>query len=1024
MTSSWFAQTGVFSAYAAVCEGDDGDLAKGLHLRVFPSSEIGFPLAPLHVWKMPALRQLPLDFFWSDRAGRPLATPDLNLAGGELIGTVKAAMPDASLIGVEVRFAGGEGQVTLLDRIEQRVVSQRSRNRWEVGAPDITGVRLRGRGVATVSGWFVPTDLAFEHVIASEPVTTLSAPIEGDAPWYVGGEGPERAMSRVRNGAPLRFTPPDRPDGPFDPLTAADEESRLSAFRGELDAEFAMLVGDKNTPPALVEQIHTFLPVELSPGKHRPWQRVHLNVRDGLLMKSIDPSVARYLGLMTLLDSPPDELDASGQPISSAWLVAGVFACDPKRLPAPDAFENRLLDRLIAQTPPLRRAADRAIKNGLAPRVFVAPALGAPLPDRPAAPNVSLGSGTWIRSDEGPSTEFRQQFLVDKPSLAPLMAIGRLTAHGWETRHELVGESQRAATRMLGLPDRQSSLYVGRTGIVYDTPIEADAAPWTYRIALGDMFGRFGNGSDLLVPLPARPPLPAPTLRARITPAARAAHQGMADSGSLHLQVIVPASNDMTAGSLALARAIAEFNGVTLVEATPLDGGTLDFEFTTPALMPMESRQLQATARFEDVDGNAGPTASVEVDIADPRAPLVPETGLGIVWSSRPGPSEDVEFNLHFAGAAGARYRVYMSDARGLDIADVDGDRRRTRAEIAVEGAQLGLDGVALRDRFRLLTDSPLAPAGGRVLFRTRLPRALETVQFLRFVPISARGSEADFAGCPLLPIAVPSDRTPPAPDVDVQVDGDTGVAHVTIRAVGLDLITLKAAEPGLFNDPPDVDARAPTWRLRRASGAVPDAVYAREIGRGALAFDGEAFAATLDDSPTASGLLPYVRWFYWADVRMPAERRLPHDVIEVPFPAGGVEPDQPAQRQDAPGVSSLPSAPSVAMFIPTLVPTLTAEMCNATIEIKPDPAWALTLTVAGGPVASVRAVGRYTVAVHLQIDGGDFEPQPGPLAFEDGALAFSAGDARAVATMRIALVLTDPVGRAGDPLFLTALPL
>jgi hypothetical protein len=75
---------------------------------------------------------------------------------------------------------------------------------------------------------------------------------------------------------------------------------------------------------------------------------------------------------------------------------------------------------------------------------------------------------------------------------------------------------------------------------------------------------------------------------------------------------------------------------------------------------------------------------------------------------------------------------------------------------------------------------------------------------------------------------------------------------------------------------------------FRRASGAVPDGVYAREIGRGALALDGETFVATIDDLPTADGLLPYVRWFYWADVRMPAERRLPAHLIEVPLPAGG----------------------------------------------------------------------------------------------------------------------------------------
>ena len=129
------------------------------------------------------------------------------------------------------------------------------------------------------------------------------------------------------------------------------------------------------------------------------------------------------------------------------------------------------------------------------------------------------------------------------------------------------------------------------------------------------------------------------------------------------------------------------------------------------------------------------------VKLCDPRSPPVPRTGIGIVWSSRPAPATDVEFRLRFSGVPGARYRAYLSDSRGLELALFEGERPRTRAEIAVDGAQKGLAGVGLRERFRLLTDEPLKPAAdGRVLFDTRLPRALETVQFLRFVPLQRPG--------------------------------------------------------------------------------------------------------------------------------------------------------------------------------------------------------------------------------------------------------------------------------------------
>ena len=68
--------------------------------------------------------------------------------------------------------------------------------------------------------------------------------------------------------------------------------------------------------------------------------------------------------------------------------------------------------------------------------------------------------------------------------------------------------------------------------------------------------------------------------------------------------------------------------------ATPVPGGTLEFVFTPP-LLPMQARRLQASARFEDADGGVRPTASIAVDIADPRAPPIPATGIGIEGPAR-----------------------------------------------------------------------------------------------------------------------------------------------------------------------------------------------------------------------------------------------------------------------------------------------------------------------------------------------------------------------------------------------------
>src|SRR5262249_14390468 len=156
-------------------------------------------------------------------------------------------------------------------------------------------------------------------------------------------------------------------------------------------------------------------------------------------------------------------------------------------------------------------------------------------------------------------------------------------------------------------------------------------------------------------------------------------------------------------------------------------------------------------------------------------------------------------------------------------------------------------------------------------------------------------GREAPFESCPVVPVAVPTDRGPPPPRVHGRVDAVSGKAVVSIEAVGLDLVELQAAEPGLFTTPPAADALAPEFRLRRARGTVLPPIYAREVARGTLVIrrDGAkvSFVADAED-PTA--LLPFVRYSYWAEVRMPRERRLKRGVVEVP-PAGGVTALSPA---------------------------------------------------------------------------------------------------------------------------------
>lgn len=1019
---SWFIHPRYLSSYAAAADRDP-DLRKGTHLRLFPSDVIGFPLAPWRLWDLPALMTEDLPIQWFDRHGRPLPALDLDAADGEAIGWIYGGLPNqARLIGVEVRFAGGgPGEIAVLDRVDDRVVTSRSSGRLLVGAPQIIRVRLRGRGPFRLLGWIVLEDHVFERIMGRDPFANLSAPLDGDFPWYAGGQGRAEAAKRVVLGAPMRWTRPDRPDGPFDPLAPPAEEARVAMFRPDLDQEFELLVSDPSTRPGAVTRTHVS-PSE--PG--RPWQEVIEHTQGSLLLKALDPGVGRYAGLLTLLRHLPDMEERPEPPSGVAWLSAGLFACRPGArlgLPDTDALEKRLIERLIELEPSVRRVVDLVREqHRWSVRAFVTPALAAPVPDPPAAPAVALGESVWLRPKQGPSVAFRQQLRVTAPPLATLVALARLESQGWVTRHELLAlapgavPDRRAAPMLLG---SAQSLSGGRFGVVEESAIPVGGAPWVYQLALSDVFGRYGEPAEKQVPLPARPAIPVPTLRVQLKLADRAPHDQPAHAGSARVTVPVPSLEQMGAGSRPLARLWVSLGGATQDAPAPQAGGTLGFDFALPALMPMEHRHLEAKARFENDQGTLGGEGVHAVDITDPRSPPVPKTGIGIVWSSRPGPAEDVEIRVRFAGTAGARYRVYASDARGLGIPLTEANRPRTRAEVAVDGAQRGLSGLGLRERFRLITDKPLETgADGSAQFDARFPRTIETVQFLRFVPLGARGSEAPFESCPLLPVAVPSDRRPPAPRVEVRVDPATGTAQVTVVAEGIDLVGLEAAEPGLFLNPPDPAARPPEFRLRRASGAVPDAVYAREIARGALVRQSTRFQAAVTDYPGTDGLIPFVRYHYWAEVRMPPERRLPPDTQEIVLPSGAIQPLQPAQRQDAPAAYSLPSAPAMAMRVPAQPEELEAGMVTATLGAAPG-GWRLAIGIAGGPEAHARAVGAYKVQIHVE-RAASVLSQEDEQELAGGALTWQVDVAGAVpASARVALMLIDPVGRAAAPLFL-----
>jgi hypothetical protein len=990
----------------------DDDLPRGTHLRLLPSATLGLPLAPWLLWRLDALRTadgegVAARFAW--RGARAVDDDTVVPDGGsaEITGYFVGPLPrELRLVAVEVT-EGDVARLALLTSETQRVAAVRTRPPFCVTGPEIRLLRVRASGPFRLHGWMVH-DEKLRALAARPPDARLGAPaVHG--PWYAGDPSLEDPWERVRRGAPRRKTPVDQPAGaPVAwPDPAAAEDARVRCFADSLIETFRyMAVKD----PALPAD-QRYAPPEAE-------GRATLNPTRALLLQALDPGAARLLGLMTWL--PPNDLYETVDPRRrSCWVAGGLFLRPPADTAQRD--DDWFVHRSLELTPPVRDLLVELRTRSLQARAYLALAFVAPPPDRPEVPKIALDAATWRRDGIHPGNAFRQGFRLPEPPVAVLAALARREATKWQPRSAMMQPANRRAPLLLGMPKPDAPPLPPQPHYarVYDDEVPGDGAPWRYRIALGDLFGRFGPAREVQVPAPARPAVPRPVIetrtRARVT---RPPGTVAASPGTLEVVVNVPAHDDLPAGSRALRTVYVE--GVPGVARTerPASAGRLSLSFALPECLPEQRKAFDIRAWFEDDLGREGEAATAHVVAVDPRPPAVPETAAGLLWTSRPGPATEVELGVRLPARPGSRWRVYITDLNALAAGT---PMPGSRAEAADKGRRLT---TAARDKFRLLTAQPLEVAGTELAFDTTLPRALQTVQFLRFVPLNEHGVEAEFTRCPLLPVAVPSDRRPPAPRIAVAT-GTAGV-ELTVLAEGLDVWTLRSIEPGLFKATPDPSARAPEFRLRRASGAVAEPIYARELtvdagGRhepGVLAWNrsSERFEATIADR-TAE---PFVRYFYWAEVRMPAERRLRKGVAELPFPAGAIRPVDATQLQDAPGAFSDASPAASALVVPARIATLRPAQVTATVTDLGG-SWRLDVQVADGPTVSPRSVAPYTVRVYVQADDDDLV-HAGSVALVDGAAAITRTVATAVpSSARVGVVLVDPIGRHGRTTFVTA---
>jgi hypothetical protein len=1038
---STFAPPDLFAAVALAANGDS-DLPDGVHLRLMPSPALGFPVAPFGLYRVTPFVVTP-QVIWRDRRGNVAAEPAFSAAGDVLIGDILAPSADGSSrdVAVELMADGPfDGTLTLLDRVGNRALAQRSRAPFIVGGPRVERVRIEGRGrVVGVRTWRVDLQRLVEVLLHQAPDALLSLPIEGSRPWYANGRGSSAALTRVQRGAALRLQRPDRPDGPFDPLTPADDVTRVSAHTTHIDQQCETMVGDITVMPTQQRLVRH---VAATPTRRR--QFIDISITNTLLAQAMDPGVGRYLGLVGALDERTDGT------LPLAYVTIGLFVF-ARVARAPDG--RTIIASLGSQLPMVDQLADAFVARvgakdvlyrlneqyeagpslfqrlrGIEMRGLLAVAGAVPPADPPALAAPILANAQWLDGGGRPSTTFRQEFLFPAPPLGSLVALGRLDDGVWTTRHQMIdlpapaNPASRALAMLMGRTQSKPKLasvsaalasYM-RRGLISDAPILASDNSATYRAALADLFGRFGPPVqfDVLAPTRPKPPTPAPQVKV-VLDGPDGVGGPSASPGHIEISVTVPSVAKLAAGSLDIATLKLTFEGNPIVpdiSIAPILAGAAQDVTRRIDLRELDvgvSKVGVLQATFVDTGGNASDVAEVSVRYGDRRRPSVVPTGLGLIWTSRPGPSPDVELKLSWPAVGDTQYRVYIADQKSLGLGG------NSRAEVAVNGGQRDRAGtLGGRDRFRLLTEPPLKAMGGRVTLNEHLPRSLTTVQFLRVVPLTGQGREAEFDQCGVVPIAVPRDRATAPPRVHVTVDPATRMATITIDARGLDLVDLLASEPGLFSEPPDPAAKAPEFRLRRASGAVADPVYAREIARGPLRsarVDGNnVFRAEVAD-PVA--LDPFIRYSYWAEVRMPAERRLAPGIIEIP-PADGVTPVFPAQIADVVRPFSAFSAPANTVYVPPLpVPALVGPVANVIVDGATIRA---SLAAPVTPSASPKAVGLYRLRIWEQWSNLPIGPAT-DVELDGSALAWEGAPVTPVDHLRpltLRFVTIDPVGR------------
>lgn len=985
-------------------------LPDGTHLRVNVSPRIGFPLHPFAAFRCNEIATPPPNMVWLNRNAQWVGTsfPDLAAYGGTVYcvlygqgaGTdmarfcyVQVSMVPGSSVRVEVL-----GSTAELPDGRVAVLASRSTAPYAFAGTDITLLRLTGIGrVQSV----LAIDANFARPRSSDPDLVFGLPI-GAGRWYLpdpaGGDPVAAARSRVARGAPSQMGPPDRPDGSVVAVSAADEVNRVNAIAA-LPSGIDYWTNRCFTAPAKAP-IDVTVSLSAGPGQLTSGS---IAATSALLTMSVDPSIARYLGLATRVDVPATDLSPY------LWLVAGLWLL-PLNRPHPNGtlrsilqappFADGFLGPLYQRFPDLRALAERRVAElraaapadgwELVPLAAIAVSVRGGPPDPPAPPSASIVTpGTW-RTKAG-SPLWTQPIRIQGPAPAGMLGFARLSPDRPVSLHRTVQVSPTVTRARALIPHWDSNQ--DNHGTLTD-PAVPGAASATWGLWQADEFGRWSRQATIgAAPPPVAPPSP-PTLDVGLDPAVPTQTTDPRSPGTLLIKIGVPGrtlddGREVTApGGSPVTTALLTVDG-QLRSAIPVPAGASSVT-TTVAVRPFavgEAADIPVSARLADAAARTSKATETSRRVHDPRGypPLLVAPSL--LFTSDRDPTGNSELALEWSSAAWG-YRVYLGDERRLG-GSVTGARHERAAAICARAGEL-----TDRRMFTMLTHDPLrADANGNVRFTKTLPGSLRAVQFVRVVPVTSAGVEPAFETCGLVPVAVPvPDRAPP-PVVRVAPRPD-GRVSVTITATGL-RTDLLAGRDG-----------APQARLRRTLGSTvidPEFVPIVATGIPLTRSGNGSWSATVIDGP-ATGLFPFVRYTWLAEVRYPPEPHLPTGAVPEDSPVRPVAVDEPGPKLS--GWSDT-SGPAITMITPLPTPPTSVNV-----------SWTSNvISVAGLPTAHTRAIARYRIVVH-RLSATAPSTRIGPTLVTGPAMAIQDNPAQPPAAY--AVVLLDPLNRPTTPTIIT----